>query len=113
MKVDAGSVLERFEVAQEIERDIDSIGGAKRCGSSEHHSAREFIFIRGSKVESGALTGASLVHGFVVHLYPTDAQPLARGEDLDLFFFPYPARDQSPGDDGAEALHGEDAIDGQ
>ena len=50
---------------------------------------------------------------FAVHLHSAHAQAASRGKDFEFFFFLDGAGNQRSGDHGAEAFHGEHAIDGQ
>ena len=65
------------------------------------------------EIQRGALAGDGLLRCRAVHLHAAHPQPLAAGMHLQLLLFVHRAGNQRAGDDRAEALHGEDAIDGQ
>jgi hypothetical protein len=48
-----------------------------------------------------------------MHLHSTNSHALTCGKQFEFFFFADCAGNESAGYDRAEALHGEDAVDGQ
>ena len=83
---------------------------ARRC---QRHAARKIFHVNACKVQGSALSGDRLIGGLPVHLHSAHAHAASRGKDFQFFFFLDGSRDQRSSDDGAEAFHGEDAINRQ
>ena len=113
VQVNARAIFQHASGRQHRERNIQAPSCMQQTRRCQRHAARKIFDVNASKVQGGALTGDRLIGGLPVDLHSAHAHAASRGEDFQFFFFLDGARDQRSGDDGAEAFHGENAIDGQ
>src|SRR5450631_1677632 len=110
MKMDARAVAQGLGRWQQIQFDTYLAGWAKESCGGQHHAAGEFADFDTCEIERGALTGDGFLGGGSVHLYAAHPQLLPTRVNFQLVVLANAAGDQSPGNDGAESLHGEDAV---
>ena len=100
-------------VGEELERSIDEERGEERSGRRQDVTPLERRALHALEVDRGALTRLRRLDGPAMHLEPADLGLKAAGEDFRPVVHAETSRHEGARDHGAEALHGEDAVDGQ
>ena len=106
-----------FETARGLfyhgERRIQGLCRREVAAAYDRVAAREVFFFHGLEVHRGSLAGDRLPGRLIVRLDSAHPGLDAFGKDINLLLQTDGARKQGAGDDRAEALHGEDAVDGK
>jgi len=85
-------------------------GGGEPPGGGQHIPARDVLRRDAHQVDGGTPAREGLLDLFLVRLEAADAPAQAPGQELDLLAQVQLAVLERPGDNGAEAGHGEDAV---
>ena len=98
---------------QDLQEGVQAPGGQQGPRGRHHHAPLHFFLFQALEVDGGAVAGQGLFHGLAVHLEAPHPGLVARGIDGHRLPHLQAAGDGGAGDHGAEALDGEDPVDGQ
>ena len=113
MEVNARPIFERSRRRQKTDPRVQPRGRLENAGDAQHHSSLDFAVFDSGQVHRGALAGDCVLDGVSARMKPANADAAAHWVNFNFIFDFHRARNERAGDDCAEALHGERAVNWQ